>query len=64
MLAGMVGLMTFGFYKVGVGIREHKYVSPSHQLPTLHHPIAGCGIHKAREGLGLLPGHWLIYWCG
>ena len=28
MLLGMAGIMTYGFWKVGKGIREQKYVRP------------------------------------
>ena len=35
MLAGMVGVMTYGFWKLGKGIRQQKYGLPI-QAPTRH----------------------------
>ena len=39
-LIGMGAIMTYGFYKYGVGVREHKYDISSVTAPTRTTPLA------------------------
>lgn len=58
-LAAVAGIMTYGFYRIGQGIREHKYVSHKRSNACRGRPsrfrredVVTCTIQQLAIGLG------------